>query len=484
MLKSIAKLLGLRFTPRSLSLIILLSFLAIAALSLDVELAAEPGTQTSPRTLIKSAALLITMDPKLGEGPLGTLSNADLLIAGDTIVAVGKQLSDSNATIVDATGTIVLPGFVDLHNHLVQSIIRGGCPDQDLLAWLEECTFPAYQALTPEDVYAAVRLSTLDLIGTGVTTVVDWAGGLKFEVSPQYIRALTESGLRFAYAPTARKEEVEALKQLWNDSIKPNPLATLQVAGTTGMQHVARLSEAVRLAKDWGIKLNVHLLEHIKQRQREPIRSLEESGALGLGGNLIVNHAIHLTDEEIALLARHDMRIAHNPLSNMRLASGIIRMAELHAAGLKIGLGLDGSTNDTSDMFSDMRAAVGLQRVKTLRAAAYPTVTDILRMATLGGAEALDLDHKIGSLTPGKKADLIIINPMAVNFAPRFDWIGQLVFNAQPANVSFVFVNGVALKAHGEFVRMKAPEVVRAAESAAARLRDTLQRNRSPSSSR
>lgn len=472
----------LSLTQRHLSLFIVLALLLIAALSLQMKLglarAAEPATPTPPRTLIRSASLIITMDPKLGEGPLGTLADADVLIAGDTIVAVGKQLSSPDMTIVDATGTIVLPGFVDLHNHLVQSIIRGGCSDHDLNAWLHDCTWPAYQALTPEDVYAAVRLSTLDLIGTGVTTVVDWAGGLKFEVSPDYVRALTESGIRFVYAPTPRKEELGALKRLYEELIKPNPLATLQLAGTTGMQHLTRLTEAVRLAQEWGVRLNVHLLEHIKQRESEPIRSLEQSGALALRGNLLVNHAIHLMDEEIALLAMHDVRIAHNPLSNMRLASGIIRLPELHAAGLKIGLGLDGSTNDTSDMFNDMRAAVGLQRAKTLQAGVYPTVTDVIRMATLGGAEALDLGDQIGSLTPGKKADLIIIDPTAVNFAPRFDWIGQLVFNAQPVNITFVFVNGVALKAHGEFVRVTATEAVKAAESAAARLRENMRRNR------
>jgi 5-methylthioadenosine/S-adenosylhomocysteine deaminase len=467
---------------RHLLLFIVLALLPSAAsfwqLSLELVRAAEPATPILPRTLIRNASLIITMDPKLGEGPLGTLTDADVLIVGDTIVTVGKQLSPLNVTIVDATGTIVLPGFVDLHNHLVQSIIRGGCSDYDLNAWLHDCAWPAYKALTPEDVYAAVRLSTLDLIGTGVTTVVDWAGGLKFEVSHEYLRALTESGMRFVYAPTPRKEELGMLKKLYDEVIKPNPLAMFQLAGASGMQHLTALTEAVRLAQEWGVGLNVHLLEHIRQREGEPVRSLEQSGALALRGHLLVNHAIHLTDEEISLLAKHDVRIAHNPLSNMRLASGIIRLPDLDAAGLKLGLGLDGSTNDTSDMFNDMRAAVGLQRAKTLQAGVYPTVKDVIRMATLGGAEALDMADQIGSLTPGKKADLIIIDPARVNFAPRFDWIGQLVFNGQPANITFVFVNGVALKAHGEFVGVAETEAVKAAELAAARLRENMGRNR------
>ena len=442
--------------------------------------AARAESTSQPHTLIQHAALIVTMDPKLGRGPLGTIIDGDVLIAGDTIVAVGRDLSADapDAAVVDATGKIVLPGFVDLHNHLVQSVIRGGCHDRDLNGWLHECAWPAYNVLRPEDVYAAVRVSALDLIGTGVTTVVDWAGGLKFDVSRDYVRALNESGLRFAYAPTPRKEETSALKRLHDELIRPNPLATLQLAGATGMQHLSALTEAVCLAREWGVKLNVHLLEHRKQREGEPIRSLEQSGGLALRGNLLVNHAIHLTDDEIALLAKHDVRIAHNPLSNMRLASGIMRLPELHAAGLKVGLGLDGSTNDTSDMFSELRTAVGLQRVKALRADVYPSVIDVLRMATLGGAEALDLADQIGSLTAGKKADLIIIEPTAANFAPRFDWIGQLVFNAQPANVWFVFVNGVALKANGQVVRANPTEVVQAAEAAAERVRNALAQKR------
>ncbi|WP_447601741.1 amidohydrolase family protein [Nitrospira sp. Nam80] len=435
----------------------------------------EPVGPTGARTLIQNAALAITMDPTLGGGPLGTLADADVLMAGDTIVAVGKGLAAPGAAVVDATGAIVLPGFVDLHNHLVQSVIRGGCSDRDLNGWLRDCTFPVYEILTPEDVYAAVRLSTLGLIATGVTTVVDSAGGLKLETSREHLRALTESGLRFMYAPTPRKQEHDALKSLHEELIKPNSLATLQLAGRPGMEHLKALTDAVQFAHEWDVKLNVHLLEHITQRDSEPIRSLEESGALALRGNLLVNHAIHLTDQEITLLARHDVRVTHNPLSNMRLASGIMRLPELHAAGLNLGLGLDGGTNDTSDMFSNMRAAVGLQRAKSLRTDLYPTVADVLRMATLGGAEALDLADQIGSLTPGKKADLIIVDPSGVNFAPRFDWLGQLVFNTQPSNVTFVFVNGRALKAKGQFTGVAPAAVVKAAEESAARVRKALQ---------
>ncbi len=160
----------------------------------------------------------------------------------------------------------------------------------------------------------------------------------------------------------------------------------------------------------------------------------------------------------------------------MRLAAGIIQLSKLHAAGIKIGLGLDGGTNDTSDMFANMRTAVGLQRAKTLRPDVFPTVIDVIRMATLGGAEVLDIDDKIGSITPGKKADLIILDPRNINFAPRWDWINQIVFNGQPSNVEYVFVNGRPLKIKGKLVGVSDIEIVQAAEEAVHKIKENIQK--------
>jgi 5-methylthioadenosine/S-adenosylhomocysteine deaminase len=443
--------------------------LAVSAVLFSFTLAR--AAEERPRTLIKGAALIVTMDPSVGAGPLGTVTEADILLAGDTIAAVGKGLSPVGATVIETAGKIVLPGFVDIHNHLYQSAFRGGCTDEDVLGWLAHCNIPVRKAMTEADIYAPVRLSTLDLIGTGVTTVVDWVHLFKPEVARAYVRALSDSGLRFMFAYTQRKDNLPSIKQLKAELIDPNPLAGFQLSGGTLRHSEEHLALMVQLARELKVTLNVHLLENAKQRQDEPMKLLEKTGALALGRHLLVNHAVHLTDDEIALLAKHDVRVSHNPLSNMRLASGIIRLPELHAAGIKVGLGLDGGTNDTSDMFSNMRAAVGLQRAKTLSPTVYPTVVDVLRMATLGSAEALDMGDKIGSLTPGKKADLIILDPGTVNFAPQWDWLSQIVFNAQPANVEYVFVNGRMLKEKGRFVGVKPDEVIRAADEAAQRLR-------------
>ena len=147
------------------------------------------------RILIRNAALVLTMEPQVGIGPLGILETADVLFAGETIVAVGTGLQDADAVILDATGKIVLPGFVDVHNHLWQSLIRGCGTDKDLLDWLKECVFPMRGVgITEQEAYAAVRLSTLDLIATGVTTVVDDSHSFTPAFVAGNVRALQDWG--------------------------------------------------------------------------------------------------------------------------------------------------------------------------------------------------------------------------------------------------------------------------------------------------
>ena len=437
------------------------------------------GQIGQPRTLIRNAALLLSMDRAIGAGELGLIEEADLLLVGDKIAAVGTHLGEEGGQIVDATGKIVMPGFVDVHNHLWQSLIRGCQAEHDLIGWLESCVFPlANPTITPSDteVYAGVRLSTLDLITTGVTTVVDWSHGFSPAFVRGNIRALQESGLRFvfAYRGTADPAVLEDIRQVKRELIDPHPRAYFQVASHPGASNrfLPHLQAMSSLANELGVKLHVHLLENIAQRQDDAINGLALTNAIG--PDLLGAHAIHLLDEEITLMGQKDVRVAHNPLSNMRLASGIIRLPALHQAGVKVGLGLDGGTNDTSDMFNTMRVAVGLQRATSLQASVFPTVSDVLRMATIGGAEVLDMGSHIGSLTPGKQADVLILDPGRANFAPRLNWVNQLVFNGQPANVDWVFVDGQPLKAGGRVQGIDPTSIVEAADEAARRIKEDL----------
>ncbi|WP_424216583.1 amidohydrolase family protein (plasmid) [Streptomyces sp. BI20] len=429
----------------------------------------EPGVRRT--TLLRGASLVLTMDPSLGSGPLGQLDgDVDLLLRDGKIAAVGRRLTAPRGTrVMDARGRIVLPGFVDLHNHLWQSSIRGGCSDQDLNGWLGACNRATLPKIDATGIHSFVRLAALDALQAGVTTVVDWVHAIPWETTRRYVDALAGSGMRFVYACTQNPDTLGLITRAKRELIDPLPLASLQVSLHPGMSALPRMRAFRALADELGVTLNSHVLEHRTDRAQEPVRSLVESGILG--PDLLMNHAIHLTPEEIDLVAERGVRIAHNPLSNMRLASGICPVPEYAARGVPVGLGHDGGTNDTSDMFAVMKTAVGLQRARHEDPGIAPTLPAVLRMATLGGAEILGMADRIGSLTPGKRADLLVLDPGTLNFAPRFDWIPQIVLNGQPGNVSEVFVDGYLRKSGGRLVGVDTERVVRDAELAADRLR-------------
>jgi 5-methylthioadenosine/S-adenosylhomocysteine deaminase len=440
-------------------------------------LSTPPSLAQSPsRTLIRNADLVMTMEPRLGAGELGLIASAAVLIEDDHIAAVGQGLDGAGASIIDATGKIVLPGFVDVHNHLWQSLIRGCGTSLAVGDWLQTCVFPVGRLnVTAQEAYAVVRLSTLDLLSTGVTTVVDWSHAFSPDFARGNVQALLDSGLRFAFAYRGRIERLEDMRALKRDLIDPHPRASFQIGGphpTIAEASVHTLRSMAELAHELHVKLHVHLLEAEANRTEDPLRALDLAGALG--PMLIGAHAVHVTDDEIGLLASRGVRLTHCPLSNMRLASGIMRLGAIHAQGIRVGLGLDGGPNDTSDMFNNMRAAVGLQRAVTHNPTVYPTVAAVLQLATIGGAEVLDMAAQIGSLAPGKKADVIVLNPQTLNFAPRFDDVSQVVFNAQPSNVEWVFVDGRVLKERGKLVGVNVEAVIADANRVAQRVHAAL----------
>lgn len=446
---------------------------------LQFSVAARPGWNTGTAVnghgtvIIRNASLVLTMDPRLGD-----LENADVLIAGDRIRSVGRSLGVADAKLIDGRGKIVMPGFVDAHTHLWQTLIRGRASDQNLHGWLNKCVTPLYgSAVTGADAYAGARLSAFDSVSSGITTVVDWSHAYNADFACGNLRALTDSKLRFffAYGCEGSLEQMSAVRRLKHDLIDRSPLAHLQIAVHATVANYTRLAPCVQLGRELGVPLNVHLNESQADLPTEQMEALRRLRALRPG--LIVNHAVYMTDAELDELARHDVRVSHSPLSNMRLAAGVARLPDMRARGIKIGLGLDGGPNDTTDMFNTMRIAVGLQRAVSTNPTTFPMPGEALRMATLGGAEVLGLEREIGSLTPGKQADIQVIDAQQVNFAPRVDWKSQLVFNAQPSNVHWVFVNGIALKRNGHLAG-NVRKALRDAQAAADRVNELLCRAR------
>ncbi|MFJ2771102.1 amidohydrolase family protein [Streptomyces sp. NPDC087300] len=443
--------------------------LSLAAVSKSTGPASAAPDRRGRTTLLKNAALVLTMDPRIGDGELGLLEGADVLLRHGTVAAVGKHLeAPRGARVRDVSGRFVMPGFVDIHNHLWQSSIRGGCSDQDVAGWLKTCNRPTLPKIDPSDMYAFVHLAALDALQAGVTTLVDWVHAIPYATSERYVQALDDAGLRFVYAMAAFEGAEEQVRTVKERLLDPLPLASAQIAVHARRAGIASLRASWKQAKDLGLMLNSHVLEHRTDRDDEQIQTLREIGALG--PDLLMNHAIHLTREEIALLGDRDVRVAHCPLSNMRLASGIMPLPKLHKAGVKAGLGHDGGTNDTSDMFALMKAAVGLQRALHEDPGIHPTLPAVLRMATTGGAEAIGMADQVGSLTPGKRADVLVLDPGTLNFAPRFDWTSQIVLNGQPPNITDVYVDGRPRKTDGALVGVNPDKVVHAAEEAAAHL--------------
>jgi 5-methylthioadenosine/S-adenosylhomocysteine deaminase len=446
-----------------------------AALAFAAPARAGDPADGPPRTLVRNAALVLTLDPALGEGDLGILRDADVLVERGRIAAVGRGLRGGGARVVDATGKIVLPGLVDAHDHLWQSTIRGCAAGEDVNAWLAACVYPQFGfGWTRAEAYAAVRLAAADLVRGGVTTTVEWAAGFGPEFVRGSIAALDDSGLRFAYAyfGSADPDVIADIREVKRTLIDPNPRASLQLAGQPSPWFGADLAASADLAARLGVKLHVHLLENVAQRWEGQMEVLAAAGALG--PNLLAAHAIHLEDGEIDTLAAAGASVLHCPQSNMRLASGVIRMARLREAKVTVGLGLDGGTNDGADLFAGMRAAVGLQRATALDPRAYPGVADAIRMATVEGARALGLEHEIGSLTPGKRADLVVLDPRRGSFAPVFRPVAQIVFNAQPAAVEWVMVDGRFLLERGRLVGVDEEAVLDAAQAVSDRLQGFL----------
>jgi 5-methylthioadenosine/S-adenosylhomocysteine deaminase len=439
--------------------------------------AAGSGQALGGGYLIRNAALVLTIDPSLGDGSaLGQLANADVLIVDDVIAAVGVNLPEPSGTsVIDGRGMIVMPGFVDTHDHTLQSLIRGCGVDDNVVGWLERCPGGIRRAAAIEsEIYAAVRLSTAGLIATGVTTVVDWPGRFETPVYRGNIRALVDSQMRFAVAVFGfaldGSDLAATLSAIKQEFIDPHPRATLQVATHPAPFFATHVAKATEAALSLGLKLHVHVLENIANVAEHPLQVLQTAGAFALGRDLHAAHVVHASDADIATLASLQASVAHNPLSNMRLASGIMPYPAVQNAGIRLGLGLDGGTNDTTDMFNTMRVAVGLQRAKWLDPHVSPTVSEVLRAATLGGAETLDMASQIGSLTPGKQADVIIIDPRTLNFAPQGAPVNQLITNGQPHNVKDVFVAGRLLKHNGHLVGVNMETLIQNAQTAADRI--------------
>ncbi len=411
-----------------------------------------------------------------------TFPAGDILIEDDRLISVGplREPVPDQVEVIDGRGKIAMPGFVNAHHHLFQSLLRGLAPNSRLPNWLTGCLLLVGPHLAPEDLHWAVRLSLAECIESGVTSTIDWAFSLhSVEHAAATLEGAQASGVRihFAYGPSMaggwndfdiRRDDFERIRERYFDGRPAAGRMRLWLGlGGPELQPEKSFRDEFALARKYGLNVHIHLREVETLEPADAVERMRDWGLLG--PDLLLAHAVHLRDRDIGLLAESGTKVSYNPLSNMRLGSGICRVVELRRAGVDVALGLDGSaSSDNNDYFALMRSAIGLQRARHLSADCLP-VDELLRMATVDGARALG-DGEVGVLAPGMKADLILIDPGTLNFTPLNDFVAQLVFCGQPRNVDTVIVDGRILKRGGELVGVDREEIMSKCRAAARRL--------------
>ena len=421
------------------------------------------------RTVIRRAAI-VTMDDRLGD-----LLCGDILIEDGRIREVAPQVDAPDATTIEAGGMIAIPGFVDSHRHLWEGLIRGGLPDgtlDDYFAVVNGKFGPAY---TPADVHAGTLVSALGALNAGVTTVLDWA---HIQNTPEHtdasVQALRDSGMRavFGYGtPTAKDQGnryPDDLLRLRKEAFaSDDQLLTLALA--TDSPEMATDAEAKKCwntAREAGARITVHAGLAGVGRPNE-IERFGREGMLGPDVTLVHCGSLSRTEWQIIADTGTTVSIAAQIELQMGHGSAAIQTALDH--GILPSLSVDVETSVPGDFFTQMRAALAHQRGEAFarkhRGEKPPEligVRDVLRMATVAGAEANGLGGRVGSLTVGKQADIVLLRADTVNVMPVNDLVGAVVGGMDVSNVDTVIVAGRVMKRGGRLVGVDADKLSRA----------------------
>jgi 5-methylthioadenosine/S-adenosylhomocysteine deaminase len=430
----------------------------------------------SNRTLIRGGTV-ITVDPGLGN-----FKKADVLIEGTKIVAVGPDLDAGDAEVIDASNTVVMPGFVDTHRHLWEGIIRNIGVDVPLegdisyLAFVLGTLSPAYR---PEDVYAGNLISALGCLNAGVTTVLDWSHIQSSpEVTDAAIQALQEAGIRavFAYGfpwfgewnpqqpewfNRAASEYFSSKDQLLTYALAPYGPEFAPMENCQAHWEMARAVDA-------------RVTAHVGVGSFGKHGKVAEFGKAGLmGPDTTYIHCTTLNDEEVQMIVDSGGTVSLAVPVEMNMGHGMVPTQRFLDRGLRPSLSVDVETNVPADMFTQMQHAMSLQRAlvfdrKLSGEENVPdmiTSRDVLEWATIEGAKANGLESKVGSLTPGKEADIIMLRTDTVNVLPVNDPIGAVVMGMDSSNVDSVYVAGQPRKRHGQLLDVDLARVTALAEA-------------------
>jgi 5-methylthioadenosine/S-adenosylhomocysteine deaminase len=414
------------------------------------------------------------------------LSPGAVAIDGANIVAVGtpEQIASryESSETVDAHDEIVLPGLINTHTHAPMVMFRGLADDLALMEWLQKYIFPAEaKTVSPAFVRTGTRLAALEMIESGTTTFADM-----YYFEEEIAKATREAGLRGVLGQTIiqfpvpdAKTPVEGLARAerFIQAFKDDPLIVPAVAPhAVYTNDKATLVACAELARKYEVPVIIHVAEtedELKTTREEhhatPVQYLESIGFWG--PRTLAAHGVWVNDDDIQILKRRGVGVAHNPESNMKLASGTAPVAKYLAAGVALGLGTDGAaSNNDLDMFEAMRLASFLAKHSARDPTAVPAQT-ALDLATIGGARALGMEKTIGSLEPGKRADLIAVSMASARQTPLYDAVSHLVYVTHGDDVRTTIVNGKVLMKDRQVRTLDRARVISDANSLAEKVR-------------
>ena len=407
----------------------------------------------------------------------GVIRQGLIAIKDGSIIYVGREVkapSFEADKIIDGSGKIAMPGLINCHTHAAMSLFRSIAEDKELSVWLREVIWPLESKLKPEDVYYGTLLSCVEMIKSGTTCFSDM-----YFHEDMVAKAVIESGLRCVLSPgiieagqkilgrILLREAVKIAKKYRGDSYgRISVMLGPHALYSCSPQLLRRVSEE---AKALNIGVHIHLAEseddsaNIKNLYgKSEVELLNDIGLLR--PNLLAAHCIHLSDQDVMLMAKRDVKVVYNPVSNMKLASGIPKVKDLLDAGLTVSLGTDGpASNNSLDMFDTMKFATLLQKAKYRDPRVLPA-KKVIEMATIDGARALGLSDFIGSLEVNKRADIILIDVEKPHLTPMHDIYATLVYSARGSDVDTVIVDGKVLMENRNVNTLNEHEIIKKAE--------------------
>jgi 5-methylthioadenosine/S-adenosylhomocysteine deaminase len=424
---------------------------------------------------------VVTMDAN------SSIVAGDLLIRDGRIAQIGAGVSADEADVIDARNCAVLPGFVQTHIHLCQTLFRGSADDLALIDWLKKRVWPMEAAHTPASIRASARLGIAELIKGGTTCALTME---TVRHTDAVLRAVEESGFR-ATVGKCMMDKGEGVPAELNEGTANSISESLELIANWHGRGDGRirccfaprfaisctrelLTEVARLATERDVMIHTHASENTTEceivERESGRRNVLYLDSLGItGAHVVLAHCVHLDAAEMDTLSRTRTNVSHCPSSNLKLGSGIAPVAAMLESKVVVSLGADGAAcNNRLDMFTEMRTAALLQ--KGLLGPVVLPAARVLQMATIDGARALGLEAEIGSLEPGKRADVIVVDLNRLSATPHPDVVSALVYSAEPADVRTTIIDGRIVMHDGKLLTMSEADVIADANREAADL--------------